>query len=481
MRLLLILSMVLVACGDDSNVGTLPDAPNPPDAVPMDGNVTPQPVTLTVTLNGAPAAGVHTYFLNADNSVVKTADTDSTGVASATMVAGGSVTAINPFVGPPAGIRTDDLRTFVGVKPGDHLVLSQNSGPGLPSVRITLSAPAFTGGTATSYDVFTTCGNGAIQVVNNGVLPLGPNDPTGQVDLFGCNGTADILVVANGFGGNEQIQPLGSLYHANVAVADGADITLTDAYDDLQDVKFEYTNLAPSVSSVSVRHDVATSHGVIQTFNGSTGIDGTTALITLSEMQIPSAVGAIDSTIQMRSQHEVIQRKSVTTSNTFDLAGLLPDIVNGSFYNATTKRVSWQEAATGVRPDLTIVELDVTQQGGGGSNVPPPRAWHWQLVAPYAPGGELTYPTLPTDVANWAPNPGDNVNVNGVTNIKVPGGYDVLRGQVFNVEDPSVLVTAPTDVLLAVSFNQNVAVAPAISARASASRPLAKPWFLSRR
>src|SRR4051812_19002284 len=88
MRLFLILSVVLVACGDDSNVGGLPDAPAPPDA-PSDGPVTPPAVTLTVMLNGAPVAGVHTYFMNADSSVVKTADTDASGTASATMVAGG--------------------------------------------------------------------------------------------------------------------------------------------------------------------------------------------------------------------------------------------------------------------------------------------------------------------------------------------------------------------------------------------------------
>lgn len=57
-------------------------------------------VTLTVTRNGGPVAGVHTYFLNADNSYVATLDTDTTGTASANMAAGGSVTAIDRGDGP---------------------------------------------------------------------------------------------------------------------------------------------------------------------------------------------------------------------------------------------------------------------------------------------------------------------------------------------------------------------------------------------
>lgn len=481
MRLFLILSVVLVACGDDSNVGSLPDAPQAPDAAPGDATVTPQPVTLTVTLNGAPVAGVHTYFLNADNSVVKTADTDVNGTASATMVAGGSVTAINPFVSPPAGGPVpDDLRTFLGVKPGDHLVLFKG-GATPRDVTVTLTAPELLSANVTSYDVFTTCGTTRIPV-NNVLLPLVPSDPTGTVTLSGCNGLADILVVANGFAGNEQIEPLASLYTANVAVADGTDIVLTGDYSDLTDVKFEYTNLPDNVSSVTVSHTLTTSHGVLESFSGGIALDVPTALITFSEPPVADAVGIIDATIQTNSsQHEVIQRKAVTASNTFDLAGLLPEFGDGTFYNVTTKRVSWREADTGGRPDLTTVTLHVPP-GQQGSGAPPSRSWDWQLVAPYAPGGELTYPTLPTDVASWAPTASDNVTVEGLTNIKVPGGYDALRGQAFSIRDYSPLITTQADAVLLVSSNPNVVADVARApAGASAIRPLAKPSFLSRR
>jgi hypothetical protein len=480
MRLFLILSVVLVACGDDSNVGSLPDAPQ----APGDATVTPPPVTLTVTLNGAPVAGVHTYFLNADSSVVKTVDTDATGTASATMVAGGSVTAINPFVRPPAGGPVpDDLRTFLGVKPGDHLMLF-NGGTTPPDVTVTLTAPELLSANVTSYDVFTTCGSTRIPV-NNVLLPLVPSDPTGTITLHGCNGSADILIVANGFAGNEQIEPLASLYNANVAVADGTDVVLTGDYSVLTDVKFEYTNLAANINEVRISHTVTTSHGVIEQFNGTTARDGTTALITFSEPPVANAVGIIDATIQTNfSQHEVIQRKAVTASNTFDLAGLLPEFGDGTFYNVTTKRVSWQEAATGVRPDLTTVTLNVVHPGQQGSGADPgtdPRQWLWHLVAPYAPGGEQTYPTLPTDVASWAPSVTDNVTVQGLGHLKVPGGYDALRGQAFSILDYSPLITTQADAVLLVSNSPNVVADVAPAPAGASAIPLAKPSSLSRR
>src|SRR5438477_610598 len=119
------LILLVAACGGDP-VHHIPDAPPPidaaPDAPPVSG-----PVTLTVISNGVPQQNVRVLFENADNSLVASTTTDANGTASATMTAGGSVTAIDPYtttqplplgVPPPA-----ELRTYVGVKPGDKLKL----------------------------------------------------------------------------------------------------------------------------------------------------------------------------------------------------------------------------------------------------------------------------------------------------------------------------------------------------------------------
>src|SRR4029078_34509 len=117
----------------DASTDAMVDAPI--DAAPLT-------VKLTVTRNGSPALQVQVYFQNADNSVVKSVKTDNNGEAEAVMVAGGSVTAINPFTPPlPAVLglpRAEELRTFVGVKPGDHLFLTLNDSPESTTVRVTL-------------------------------------------------------------------------------------------------------------------------------------------------------------------------------------------------------------------------------------------------------------------------------------------------------------------------------------------------------
>jgi len=96
MRLVPLLVCCLIACGDDGVRHT-------PDAAPHDGptadtgpDAPALPVTLTVTVDGAPQGGVKVYFLNADSSVVLNTVTDATGTASAVMAAGGSVTALFP-------------------------------------------------------------------------------------------------------------------------------------------------------------------------------------------------------------------------------------------------------------------------------------------------------------------------------------------------------------------------------------------------
>src|ERR1041384_1078663 len=108
-------SLPLVACGscDDDGRGRLPDAAVIPDA-PPDMMTTPQPVTITIKRNGTAMSGVKVFFQNADNTSVKTTTTDATGSASATMDAGGFVTAIDPFfvLDQVLGRADHELRTF---------------------------------------------------------------------------------------------------------------------------------------------------------------------------------------------------------------------------------------------------------------------------------------------------------------------------------------------------------------------------------
>src|SRR4029078_13426073 len=114
----------------DASTDAMVDAPI--DAAPLT-------VKLTVTRNGSPALQVQVYFQNADNSVVKSVKTDANGNAEAVMVAGGSVTPISPFTPPSRAITviiSNQLRTFIGVKPGDHLFLTLNDDPSSVDVNV---------------------------------------------------------------------------------------------------------------------------------------------------------------------------------------------------------------------------------------------------------------------------------------------------------------------------------------------------------
>jgi hypothetical protein len=86
--------MLLAACGDDDPVRHLDGGVIDSSMIDAPMN---QPVTLTVTSDGAPQVGVKVYFQGADSSVISNAMTDASGVASALMPGGGFVTAVDPY------------------------------------------------------------------------------------------------------------------------------------------------------------------------------------------------------------------------------------------------------------------------------------------------------------------------------------------------------------------------------------------------
>jgi hypothetical protein len=435
LSVVLVGALVMVGCGggDDGN-GHLPDGPpGPTDAAvdaPVDAPDQPlPPVTLTITRNGAPVAGVHTYFLNADSSVVATLDTDASGTVTARMAAGGSVTAIDPFPDVATSrvtataviLGNNDLRTFMGVKPGDHLVLTQDA-PGTP-IAFTLNAKALP--SANTYDVVTTCGLDSLSPGQGGGGSGSP-DPGGVVHLTGCHGFADILIIASEFN-NENNPILGAQYHADVGLTEGETVVLTDTdYPALADFTYSYMNAPANAGTISVDHTLATGRGrFARSFGGGTSPDDSgAATITFQEPTVPGTVAITDTTVRMRGQHHVIDRGAVAATYTLDMAGLLlPDLLGQRFYNPTTGRLEWVEDTIGVKPDLTITSINVSQGE---------RTWHWTVAAPYT-AGQLKFPTLPTDVADWAPGPDDGVNVTTLRNAKVPGGYDAVRAHIHDV------------------------------------------------
>jgi hypothetical protein len=418
MRFLRVLQVVVVACGCGGNAGHLPDAGAPIDGATDSGSA--PPVTLTVTRNAQPVVGVHVYFLNPDDTVVAKIDTDATGNASAVVANGGSVTVLDAFApAQPDPARALELRTYAGVKAGDHLTVSQRDNT---PIDVTIKAPLLSG--RHSYDVLTTCGTSSISSAQ----------ASGTVTLSGCHGIADILVTATGIGTTDRF----ALYHASVPVADGGTVDLTtDTFVPLRDVTFHYSHVPSDAQTVSVLHGFVTEHGTIG-FNGVV-FDGTTSSIQQGEATITFPVpdlanienvsALIDYTIDMHIHHGVREHRPLAASFDLDVSGLLlPDRSGQAAYDAANRRLVWVDAPGGIAPDLDLGILAVTPAPTRAAA--PTQPWSWQVIAPHT-GAALQLPALPADVNTWVPAAVDTVNAD-VLALKVPGGYDAIRGRVYD-------------------------------------------------
>lgn len=403
------LPLIAVACGGGGGAGHPTDA-SVGDSAGSDRS----PVTLTVTRNGQPVMGVHTYFLDPDNTVAATVDTDATGTASARVSDGGSVTALDPFKpSQPDPSRAIELRTYLGVKAGDRLTMTQDDPS---SITVTVKAPMLSG--QNRYDVLTTCGANSLGL-----------QPTGTVALSRCNGIADILVTATASGAGATGR--FALYRAGVPVADGATIDLTgEAFQPQREVAFHYSHVPGYATTVSVFHEFAAGHGTIATggilFDDTTNtIQNGEATITLQVPDIAGVTALLEHVVTGRGHHVVTEIRPLAASFDLDLSGLLlPEWTDSPRYDAASRRIVWTDAADGVAPDLTLATLGVSPVA-----TTTPR-WNWQLVGPYTTG-ELKLPALPTDVATWAPAPGDSVEP-GRLQVKLPGGYDAIRALLFD-------------------------------------------------
>jgi hypothetical protein len=417
-----LLSVVLLAssgitgCGgcDDEPRRDLVDAAPPIDAPADATDAEVRPVTLTIIKNRSPVAGIRVYFLNADNSVVKTTETDLYGIASAVMVAGGSVTAIDPFPrDPDPGVREvvvgdNDLATFAGVEPGDQLVLTRNEPQ---RISVTIQIP--TDPLASNYEISTTCGSGSVSIGGD-VAVVGAS---GELGLQDCGATTDVVVVAID---DETSRPLSALQRAGVAVTDGGTIDLTTAaFQPLSDVTFRFSNV-PQVGSLAFNHIVVSTLGPFGVpFSGFVSLTDGAGMLALREPTIDGTSSVITANLFTGSRQHIVSWFAASSTYTLDMAGLLLPTIGFPSYDAATRKLTWDEADTGATPDLTIAGINVSATSE--------RTWRWVIAAPYR-RGEVTFPSLPTDVASWAPGPDDSVSADRQINAKVTGGYDAVRG-----------------------------------------------------
>ena len=308
----LVILLLLAACGGHGNDAS--DAPVAADAAAADAAApdasgpdaaTGPAVSITIQRNTVPVSGVHVIFTDATSSIVADVFTDTTGTASHVMAAGGSVTAIDPFPLIAQVIGASNLYTIAGVKPGDHLRLTQHA-----SAPDGISFALLTAGiaNATYYDFNTDCVEGAFGVTATGTAYF--RKPCTSSDLY---------IVAFDAGSNV----VGTLFHPDLAATQGATINLTgEPYLPAVTRSYTYANL-PS-SSVSTSYHLFSAKNVLSNGFVTGPAAGGTATLSLAQPAIDGHLAVVDSTMSVGTTfNDVIDWGTDGGDYTLDPTGLL--------------------------------------------------------------------------------------------------------------------------------------------------------------
>ena len=428
------LTFSLLAACSDSGTNHLADA-----APGLDGHGSADaaidgpalPVRLTVTLNGAPAEGVKTYFLNADSSVVSNTLTASDGTASAVMAAGGSVTAIEPLQPAAFAVTVTErsLDTFAGVKPGDDLHLDLGGfGQQPPPVTFDVVVPSDPA--ASHYQLNTPCGNVSIDPAAPPATG-GPNPPV-SVTLTGCPATADVTVETL----DTNFAPISSILVTSAALVNGNPLTVGGAYVAVGVTTATYTNIPADMTFIDTNKAMLGAQGEIFTNNVGISVGSGSGTATVHVPFPASAQVAGDTQVVVTNpgtQPATFDRQHFIdwgpASDTFTLdvgADLLQHYATAPALDVATNTVEWTPSATGLAPDAVRASVFVSRSTSTAQD-----NWFWLIAAPGSATGAIRYPTLPTDVFDFAPQSTDTVFLQDATTAQLPGGYDAIRAHVF--------------------------------------------------
>jgi hypothetical protein len=410
MRRLALLALLVAACGDDGPASHLDggmtdstvDAPGPPA------------VTLTVTRGGLPNAGVTVYFQNADSVLVATKQTDSTGTASQVMDAGGFVTAVDPFE-LAAALPTKQIKTFAGVKPGDHLKLEEQP---QDLLTITVIGPTETDAALAYYEIISGCSPA------QHLTKQASSSASATFQVYGCPAQTDFQLVA--FDANGRV--ISSLYAPNQALYAFAQVNLSAmSFTAPTDRTYTFTNVPSAFVDFRVTDRFVSAKGALGAAAGGLVLASTTTL-TMKAPVVADAVSLVTTQGGVgRTGYVFLDWGPFATTYTTDIgARRLREFTSDLTYSATNHTVTWTETA-GLAPDF--VELTGSaRRGNEGFNI------EWDLIAPYS-AGSVTLPALPpgmydlnfsdTDLPDWV------IEMN-----KVPGGYDAVRAGFFVKQGP---------------------------------------------
>lgn len=379
-------------------------------------DTTPTPPTTNVQIivqdGKAPQANVRVIFQAADDTVIAEAVTGADGSAIADMPAGGNLTVIRTFPPiTPTELRPAEVYTYVGVKPGDKLMLGRAANDKSPPSAINVMVPE---GAVGTVKIVTPCGSGT------GTAPLVP------ITVRGCDPMVDFYVT-------DQDQ---SSFSKRTAYSENIDLSTESLLGRLS-TSVGSINVAPN-TAVSVEVTLVAS-GFELYSSGSKRVETTAAQINVpnisnvDQLVVTSLTGP---TTQMIAEREAYSASPVIVDAS---ANLLPKVA-ATDYSPTG--ISWTEEGPGAA-DFVIATLNVTREPG----LLDPE-YVRAIIAPHT-GLTLRMPILPGADAIY--NPGAMDQIAGATGIaKIAGGYDAVRARAFTVG--SVVELAPADGTATLSY-----------------------------
>lgn len=394
----------LAACG---KVPTFADGS--PDSVVYDADTTPDvavPGMVTVTVldpnnNGAPLANTPVVFLNADGTLVASVKSNGQGVASATMVAGGSVTAVTP-----RGTATQ-IMTSLDVAPGDEITLGIPSRDSASLGNFTVNEiPApFSGYTATVYHA---CGR--VQV------PAGATSVTFPVYTYCKDVSTDLLIV--------QTDPSGtygySLLKPNVHYRGNATEGVTGFnYEYMPQLGVSITGMPLDLTSAQITRQTFRDGGFTQ--DGTPAVGGATAT---TQMLAPRSSEAwVSSSFSRSTQTEsaILQRiekvAGAAHSYGIDIGTMLP-WMSGVTVDLATNKVTWTQDTAG---GGDIVAVAFSYKRGTANNT-------WIVFGPPSLAS-VTLPSLPADLGGVNPTASDVLNGAQIYRLRLANapGYAAVR------------------------------------------------------
>lgn len=408
MRRLALFLFLVAACGDDG--GNTPQPDGGPVGPGADADLG-QPVTIIVRRDGVARPNVRVHFQNPDSTLITSTNTDSNGEASAVMPNGGFVTAIEPFKDSSGTIPPVNVHTFAAVKPGDELILEEESGGN--AIELVITAPTDPTNGVTGYLYSTACDN--------------TTDPSTSASLYledACQPTTDV-VIASLNGANEIVN---YLYAADQDVSSGTLDLSSMTYVAPTEKTYTYNNVPAGIDGVFIIQQLASAAGqVVQLMGGAAGMPATTT------MKLPAFSGASEVVVgfieRTYGTHGLADFGPFNATYTTDVAArLLPEATSAPSYDVVNRRVTWTEATGGQTPDFVIADAYAFRET-------PLLAIQWALTAPYT-AGMVQFPTLPVEGTDYNFQATDTTGVDQVVLGKISGGYDAVREVLQSIDGP---------------------------------------------